>query len=210
MKKQTNYYKIKWSSFFTTVAILAFGLLIVFFITPQKQINDPTPTPNELPLKPNQEGYYTNTAFSRLIEENLSELGFIEQLEFQGQEEGQFTISGVLSHPERLSAICADLKPFEGHLNALKDEPVSIKGHLGENDAGNGCFVSDTITFSGYTLPAGSATDYIEEYTGLNDLLEVPFYQIRMDETGVLFQEEIPAAINQIASYIPLLPSPEA
>ncbi|MBQ7034215.1 MAG: hypothetical protein IJN34_00600, partial [Clostridia bacterium] len=76
MKKQTNYYKIKWSSFFTTVAILAFGLLIVFFITPQKQINDPTPTPNELPLKPNQEGYYTNTAFSRLIEENLSELGF--------------------------------------------------------------------------------------------------------------------------------------
>ncbi len=210
MKKQTNYYKIKWSSFFITVAALAIGLLIVFFITPQKQINTPETTPNDLTAHPDQQGYYTNAAFSRLIEENLSELGFIEELEFQGQEEGQFTISGILSHPERLSAICTDLKPFEGLLKALQDETVSIKGHLGENDAGNGCFVSDTITFSGYTLPAGSATDYIEEYTGLNDLLEVPFHQICMDETGVLFQEEIPAAINQIASYTPLLPSPEA
>ena len=209
MKKQ-NYYKIKWSSFFITVATLTLGLLIVFFIKPQKQISTPSPELNDYAPKPSQEGYYTNAAFSKLMEENLSELGFIEQLEFQGQGEGEFIINGVLSNPERLSAICTDLKPFEGLLKALKNESVSIKGHLGENDNGYGCFISDTITFSGYTLPAGAATNYIEEYTGLNDLLGVPFSQIQLDETGILFREEIPAAINQIASYIPLHPSSAA
>lgn len=199
MKKTCNYYKIKWTAFFITVLVLGIGLTAIYLSRPQTEVPQ---TENEYTKPPmqNSVGHYTNEAFAGLIEENLTELGFIKDIGFNGKSEGQFTLTGTLSAPDRLLAICTDLKPFSTLLNALKGEKVTVKGHIGENDNGNGCFVTDTITFSGYTLPAAVATSYIEEYTGLNDLLEVPISQISLTESGITFAQELPTAI-QTALY---------
>lgn len=199
MKKSCNYYKIKWTAFFITVLVLGIGLTAIYISRPQ---TEPPQTENQQTKPPvqNSAGHYTNEAFGNLIEENLTELGFIKNIGFSGKSEGQFTLTGTLSAPERLVAVCPELKSFSVLLNALKGEKVTVKGHIGEDDGGNGCFVTDTITFSGYTLPAAVATSYIEEYTGLNDLLEVPINQISLTEDGITFKQELPTAI-QIALY---------
>ncbi len=198
MKKSWNYYKIKWTAFFATALILGLGLTILYMARPQRTVPAPQNLEQEHQEQP-QKGYYSNTAFSRLIENNLAELGFIKDLDFSGESEGYFTLSGTLSDPKRLTAVCPDLAPFGMLLGVLKGESVTLNGHLGENENGSGCFVVDTLTFSGHTIPAGIATTYIDEYTTLNDLLEVPVSQIALSEDGITFQE-LPAAI-QIASY---------
>ncbi len=198
MKKSWNYYKIKWTAFFVTAFILTLGLTALYMARPQKTAPDAQPSQEEESGN-GQAGHYSNTAFGSLIEENLSELAFIKEIQFSGGDEGYFTITGTLSDPKRLTAVCPELEPFSMLLSVLKGESVTISGHIGEDDEGNGCFVADTITFSGHTLPAGIATTYIEEYTGLNDLLEVPVEQIALNEEGITFRE-IPTAI-QIASY---------
>lgn len=198
MKKAWNYYKIKWTSFFVTALILAMGLTTLYLMRPQNEAPSTIPDePTELP--DNRTGHYSNQAFGKLIEENLSELGFIKKIAFSGESEGHYAISGTLSDPKRLTAVCKELEPFEMILGVLKGESVTVKGHIGEGEDGNGRFVVDTVTFSGHTLPAGIATSYIDEYTALNDLLEVPVSQISLSESGITFQE-IPTAI-QIASY---------
>lgn len=211
MKNETNYFKIKWSSFFLTFILLGLGIGAALFFIPQE-----TPAESkEPPLTQSKEnfsaGYYTNTDFSSLMQENLSELNFIENLSFEGLDEGRFKISGTLSNPSRLASLCTELAPFSSLLNSLKGQEISINGHLGESENGNGQFVSDTITFSGYTIPAGIATKYIDQYTGLNDLLEVPIREIEINSSGIRFQSELPVAI-QIASYKQrdLSPSEEA
>lgn len=197
MKKAWNYYKIKWTAFFTTALVLGLGLTALYMARPQK--SDPLPhDPISEQESPQQPGHYSNTAFSRLIEDNLSEFGFIKDLAFSGENEGFFTLSGTLSDPKRLTAVCPDLAPFGILLGALKGEHVTLNGHLGESETGTGCFVVDTLTFSNHTMPAGIATTYIEEYTTLNDLLGVPVHQIALTEEGVTFGE-VPTAI-QIAS----------
>ena len=200
MKKFSNYYKIKWSAFFITVFVLGIGLLGLYMARPQT--TDQPKQDNSVPetMPDNTAGYYSNTAFGKLIEENLSELNFIQKIQFKGESEGHFSISGIFSDPERLTAICTELAPFKTIMNALKGENITINGHIGESTDGNGCFIADTITFSGHTFPAGVATSYIDEYTGLNDLLEVPVHQIELTSSGITFQKEIPTAI-QIASY---------
>lgn len=205
MKNRTNYFKIKWGSFLLTFALLSLGILFALLLSPQ------TTTPEEPELNVQEplnvpSGFYSNASFAQLMEANLSELGFINEMTFEGTNDGQFIISGVLCEPTRLSALCPELSPLAPMLNTLKDQRISIQGHLGENEAGYGKFISDTITFSGYTIPAGIATEYIEEYTGLNDLLEVPFREIELSDLGIQFEAEIPAAI-QIASRNPALPS---
>ncbi len=197
MKKSWNYYKIKWTAFFVTVFILGLGLTALYMARPQKTA--PTPQLPQQDLTEDRAGHYSNTAFGALIEKNLSELAFIKEICFSGKDEGHFAITGTLSDPKRLAAVCPELAPFSMLLNVLKGESVTINGHIGEDDEGNGCFVADTITFSGHTLPAGVATDYIEEYTGLNDLLEVPVGHIALNEEGITFKE-VPTAIR-IASY---------
>ena len=200
MKTSNKYYKIKWSSFFATVLILGIGILGAFAIrskeySPKAPIQQPTePQPQAAT------GHYTNADFGLLIEENLSDLGFIEALTFKGKSEGRFSITGTLSNPGRLAAISPDLQAMESVLNSLKGKQITINGHLGESEAGYGQIVSDTISFSGLTIPAGIATEYIEQYTSLNSLLEVPIHQIVINEEGVRFIDEIPTAI-QIASY---------
>lgn len=200
MKRPWNYYKVKWTAFFITVFILGIGLLGLFMARPQtvKQPEHESIVPDTPPE--NTAGYYSNTVFGEMIQENLSELNFIQEIRFNGESEGHFSISGTFSDPERLTAICTELAPFKSLLNALQGESITINGHIGESADGNGCFIADTITFSGHTLPAGIATSYIDEYTGLNDLLEVPVNQIQLTESGITFQKELPTAI-QIALY---------
>lgn len=209
MKKAWNYRKIKWTAFFTTVFVLGTGLTVLYMMQPKTTEEKPQTSQESEENTENAAGYYSNEAFGTLIESNLAELGFAEEITFRGESEGQFVMEGALSEPDRLIAVCGDLKPYSTLLNAIKGETVTIKGHIGENDEGNGCFVTDTITFSGYTLSAAVATSYIEEYTGLNDLLEVPYHQISLSESGITFQEELPAVI-QIASYNSQASAPSA
>ncbi len=202
MKNSNKYYKIKWGSFFATVLILAAGVLSAMIL--RTGVSSPE-TPPQQQTEPNvedQNGHYTNADFGHLIEDNLSDLGFIGDLTFKGKSEGRFSITGTLTNPSRLTAICPELQDLDTVLNSLKGKQITINGHLGEDEAGYGQFVSDTIGFSGLTLPAGIATTYIEQYTSLNSLLEVPIHQIKIDEDGVYFIDEIPTAI-QIASYNP-------
>lgn len=206
MRESNNYYRIKWGSFFATVLILGVGILGAMLLRRGSPAPESLPPQEESEIQ-GQSGHYTNTAFGQLIEQNLSELGFIEELAFEGKNEGRFSLTGTLSNPARLTAICPDLKSADMVLNSLKGKQITINGHLGENENGNGQFVTDTITFSGLTIPAGIATEYIEQYTSLNSLLEVPMHQININETGVSFSNEIPTAI-QIASYNPQASSP--
>lgn len=197
MKHTWNYYRIKWTAFFITIFILAVGLTALYMARPQKPITEQEQAPQQ-PIDQPQAGHYSNAAFGALIEENLSELNFIEEINFDGKDEGFFSLSGILSNPKRLTVICPELEPFGIFLTVLKNKSVTINGHLGENEDGKGCFIADTVTFSGQTLPAGIATTYIEKYTGLNELLDVPVEQISLSEEGITFRE-IPTAI-QIAS----------
>lgn len=200
MKQAFSYYKIKWTAFFLTVLVLGLGLSGIY-LTRSKSASTPEPQEKtEDTVPPGSSGFYTNEAFSSLIEVSLSDLGFVSDITFRGEDEGRFQVSGTLSEPERLTAVCAKLKPYEDLLKALEGESVTISGHLGESEEGYGQFIADTIRFADYTLPAAMATPYIDQYTGLNDLLAVPLQQITLSENGIAFQKEVPAAI-QIASY---------
>ena len=201
MKNRTNYFKIKWGSFLLTFILLSIGVAVALFLSPQNTSDEESKLNVQEPITV-QSGFYSNEDFARLIETNLSELGFIDELMFEGEDEGRFIISGTLCNPSRLSTLCPELSPLSPILNTLKNKRISIQGHLGENEEGYGKFISDTISFSGYTIPAGVATDYIEEYTGLNDLLEVPINEIELNHLGIKFKAALPAAI-QIASYSP-------
>ncbi len=209
MKNPNRYYKIKWGSFFATVIILGAGVFGAMMLRGGYSSPENPPEQQAEPKPESNNGHYSNADFGHLIEENLSDLGFIEDLTFKGKSEGRFSITGTLSNPSRLTAICPDLQSIDSILSSLKGERITINGHLGESDTGNGQFVSDTVAFSGLTLPAGIATNYIDQYTSLNSLLEVPIHQIEMNENGVYFNDEIPTAI-QIASYNPPGSSPSA
>ena len=198
MKHSAHYRKLKWTAFFLTVALLSVAFITVY------QSRKPQSAPiqnnsNNVQIAP-LHGSFSNEAFAALIEKNLSELSFMNEITFQGTEEGQFLIAGTFSNPSRLVAVCKELKPFEAILGTLKGGSVSITGHLGADDKGNGRFISDIITCSGITVPAGIATDYIDQYTGLNDLLEVPVEEISISEEGITFSEELPDFI-QTALY---------
>lgn len=209
MKKTESNGLTKWTVFFLVILLLGF----VFSALHLNQRNGSTPnteTPNHTPLKSADpsNGVVTNEAFAALIEENLAELAFVENITFKGEDEGHFQISGTVSSPERIITLFTELKPYKALLSVLKGETVTINGHLGEDDNGYGCFVTDTVTFTDYTVPAGIATEYIEEYTGLNDLLEVPIEQINLTENGISFSEGLPGIIqtalyNQAASSAP-------
>lgn len=197
MKKQLNYYKIKWTAFFLTISALLLGLAGIWLKgqqTPQDTL--PEKEPDQSTTIQNSAGHYSNQAFSLLLARNLSELGFLSEIEFEGKEEGHFAISGILSDPVRLAAACPELSAFEALLSALKNEKISIQGHLGEAEDGNGRIVADTLSFSGHTIPAGAATPYIEQYTAVNDLFAVPYDQISVNTEGVTFLQEIPASIQ--------------
>ncbi len=196
--KKTNQNIIRWS---TILFMLLAGSLLAYNIFFSKT----TPFPNNEPhpqnqLTPSRDGTLSNETFSKLIEQNLSELGFIENISFVGKEDGYFSICGTFTSPERFSTLIGELSSLEVLLKALKNETISIEGHLGKNEIGNGCFVTDTITFSGYTVPAGIGTEYIEQYTGLNQLLAVPYEEIRFSEKGVFYENGLPAII-QTALY---------
>ncbi len=191
------YKQIKW--FFVILSAITFFIMAYLFLT----TTEPTSTNHQSQEKPSLEitnGTLTNEVFSVLIENNIAEFGFVEKVSFSSQKEGHFSIRGTISSAERLIAACKDLQPFEKILNTLEGEAITINGHLGENESGNGCFIADTITVSGVTISAGVATDYIEEYTGLNALLEVPVEQIEISEKGITFKENLPTII-QTALY---------
>jgi hypothetical protein len=209
MKKQNAYHKIKWISFSLTAALLAASIVIIFLIQPQETVSEPPEVLKPTTQKEATNGHYTNAAIGSLMEETLSELDFIEDLHFNGQDDGQFSICCKLSSPKNLTTVFADLKPYEAILSTLKGEQLNIKGHLGENELGTAQVIVDSITFADYSIPAASATMYIAKYTSLNDLFEVPLEQISIDEKGIYFSDEIPTAIR-IASYNLIVPSSEA
>lgn len=207
MKKTWTYYKIKWTSFFLTFLALFLGFIIVYIVQkPNKTDHNSSDPESEFLLKYNPDGHYTNEEFSALIDLNLTDLDFLTGIVFTGKTEGEFTIEGTLDKPERLIAACKELESFDSLIIALKDESISINGHIGENEMGNGCFVADTITIQGQKHPASIATSYIEQYTCLNDLLEVPIDQIGLAENGITFYDDLPPVIqtvfgNQRASF---------
>lgn len=197
MKKQTNYYKIKWTAFFLTVSALIIGLAGIW-INGQQIFQNPDPEkPSEQkPIIQNSAGHYSNQAFSDLLERNLSELGFLSEIQFQGKDEGHFSLKGTLSNPDRLAAACPELSVYKSLLSALKDEEITIQGHLAEGEDGTAKIITDTLSFSGYTLPAGAATPYIEQYTNVNDLFDVPYDQITLSKDGVTFLQDLPTFIQ--------------
>lgn len=198
MKKTSKQHIIKWPIILfliLTLGLLIYGILFIELLPSSEKEGD---YHSQAPQS--EEGTISNEAFSKLIESNLSELGFVENISFSGKEDGYFGIQGTLKSPERLLALNTELQSLEVLLNALKGETITIDGHLGKNEIGNGCFITDTITFSGYTLPAGIGTEYIEKYTGLNQLLAVPFEEISFTKNGVSFENGLPEII-QIALY---------
>ncbi len=123
MKKQISYYKIKWTAFFLTTTALLIGLTIIWLNGRHTESTTPSEKqPIQSPIIDHTAGHYSNQAFSHLLEGNLSELGFLSQIQFEGKEEGHFSVSGVLSNPDRLAAACPDLSAFESLLTALKYE----------------------------------------------------------------------------------------
>ena len=198
MKHSSRYRTLKWSAFFLTVILLSIGFVSVYLLN---KAEPPAPlAPNNTLPTQNKSGELSNEEFASLIEENLSELGFIKDITFKGSEEGTFTITGTISNPDRLITLCKELKPYALILNAFKGTEVSIHGHLGADENGNGQFISDTITCAGLNSPAGIATTYIEEYTGLNDLFEVPIEEISITQDGISFSSALPTFI-QTALY---------
>lgn len=195
---KSNYRKIKWTSLSITLLILLSGLFTLYLLGKQPSL-EPTPQPAQPDWIESSAGHYTNEDFSHLLENSLSSFNFLKNIQFKGLVDGHFILSGTLSEPKHLIALCPELASFESLLTSLKDEPISIHGHLGETAEGNGRFIADTITFSGYTFPAGTITPYIEQYTAINDLLEVPLEEITVDSKGITFQKELPASINQTA-----------
>lgn len=195
--KKTNQRTIRWSSILfllLAAATLAFGL------STNKTPSADQETPPKAPLHQAQSGTLSNEEFSQLIEQSLKELNFVENVTFSGKDDGYFNISGTFTNPERLLTLNSELRSFEFLLTALKNESVTIQGHLGKNELGNGCFVTDTVTFSDYTVPAGIGTEYLERYTTLNQLLAVPFEEIRFSKTGVSYENGLPEFI-QTALY---------
>ncbi len=195
MKKHNEKHALRWPTLFFLFLIAT--LLISGYLSLENEERPPT----EQPQKENIsvfDGALTNSDFSNLIENNLADLGFVDTIQFQGKSDGRFSVSGTLSDPKRLTSVCTELKGFESVLSVLEGERITVHGHLGKDEKGNGCFVTDTITASGFTVPAGAATEYIEEYTTLNTLLEVPYEQITLNNDGISFAKELPRVIQTV------------
>ena len=128
MKNRTNYFKIKWGSFLLTFILLSIGVAVALFLSPQNTSDEESKLNVQEPITV-QSGFYSNEDFARLIETNLSELGFIDELMFEGEDEGRFIISGTLCNPSRLSTLCPELSPLSPILNTLKNKRISIQGH---------------------------------------------------------------------------------
>lgn len=206
MRSKNKYSKFKWGSLFFTLMILGIGITVAVLLPSEKE-ETAAPKVDKIEFdQTNSAGHYTNAAFGKLISENLSEFAFLNEISFEGKENGQLIISGILSSPKRLVTACPDLKPYSTILESLKDAKIEIQGHLGANEQGNGYLICDAILLSGHKIPGAPATEYIEKYTALNDLFDAPIDQIHIDNTGIYFEEEIPKAI-QIASYNLTLPS---
>ena len=94
MKNRTNYFKIKWGSFLLTFILLSIGVAVALYLSPQNTSDEESKLNVQEPITV-QSGFYSNEDFARLIETNLSELGFIDELMFQGEDEGRFIISGT-------------------------------------------------------------------------------------------------------------------
>lgn len=195
MKHTWNYYKIKWTSFFITFAILGTGLAIILIMGRQSEEPGQEAPLEPLPATPSA-GHYSNEDFSRLMDENLKELGFLTDIAFQGTGEGSFTIKGTLKDAGRLMAACPELKVYTVLLRALEGETLMMEGHLGEAEDGTGQIIADTLTFADYHISAGEATPYIEQYTTINELFAVPLREITLDESGITFEGELPAFIQ--------------
>ena len=200
MKQAFNYYKIRWTALYLAVLILVSGLSGFLMLRSKKAPTAEQPEDRPEESAPAPADFYSNEDFSLLIAKVLNDLDLFSDISFQGEPEGRFILSAGLSDPEGLLEIAPDLSAYAELLKALKGETITVTGHLGEGEKGYGQFIADTVSFSGYTLPAAAATPYIDQYTNLNDLLAVPLQEITLTEEGIAFQQEVPLAI-QIVSY---------
>lgn len=194
MKHSWNYYRIKWSAFALTIGILGIGLFFIISTDrlPKKDAAELPRSNTELPTN----NHYSNEAFSRILADNLKEFDLVEDLTFQGTEEGFFTIQGTLKDPERLIALCPALSEYEEQITPLAGAPFTLLGHLGKSEEGEGQLIADTILFPDQQLAAGEATFYIEEYTTVNALFAVPYEQILLNQEGITYQDELPTVIQ--------------
>ncbi len=195
MKKEFSYYQFKWTAFF--IAILIIGFTVAGYLSSRKDSNSeivPSPTPAVPQVQ--QNGFISNHSFAQLIEANLQELELLENVSFQGGEDGDFNITATITSLSTLAAVADELKPYQSFLGGLKGKNVRINGHLSENELGNGMLTVHTIVYSGHTIPAAAVTPYLEKYTSLNDLVDVPFHEITINQSGITFADQIPAFIQ--------------
>ncbi len=195
MKYPSSYYKIKWTAFFLTAFILASGFMILSFLNPNS-ISENETTKSNAPKAEARSGYFSNESFGQLIENTLNPYEFAENIHFRGCGEGSYCITADLKDAQRLVALCRPLRPYSAFLEALEGNTIEVLGHIGESESGNGCFIADTIKISDISIPAGITSDYIEEYSALNQLLEVPYKQITLNEDGITFSGALPEIIR--------------
>ncbi len=199
MKKNINPRNFKWGSLFITLLILALGSTISFLLW----FSDSKPKNHQEQQSENlapQTVGYSPALFADLIETELAKMGFAEQVTFATQDDGQFTVVGTLTSTEKLLKTFEQLVPYEALLHTLDGEPFSVKGHLGVDEFGRGRFVPDQITIASASFPAGNVTEYLDQYTNLNQYLAVPFEEITMNAQGVFFKKDLPNVIR-IALY---------
>ncbi len=195
MKKEFSYYRFKWTAFF--IAILIIGFTVAGYLSSRQNYSgEKEPEPALPNPQVHQDGFISNRSFARLIEANLQELGLLKDVAFQGGEDGDFNITATIKSLSALTSIAEELKPYQSFLNGLNGENLRINGHLSENERGNGMITVDTIVYSGHTIPASAVTPYLEKYTSLNDLVDVPFHEITIDQSGITFADQIPAFIQ--------------
>ena len=198
MKKRFNYYSIKWIAFFLTVVILGFSTAGIYL--QRLHLNKtarPTPPESKDPTRYSQK--LSNQEIGTLVENKLNPLKFMDDIQFKGSADGFFTITAKLSKPENILAINGAFNGFEDLLSSLKGERFVLKGHIGETEEGAGKFVADTFSFSGYTIPAGPITSFIESYTNLNELVNVPYNQIMISESGISYEKDLPETIQIVS-----------
>ena len=91
MKKSTTGGITQWTIALLTILILGLGFS-AFYLSRKNgsASNNELPNTTPLPFADSSEGSLTNETFAALIEENLSELGFVKEITFKGADEGQF------------------------------------------------------------------------------------------------------------------------
>ncbi len=196
MKNEPRYYQFKWLAFFLVILIIGFTVA-GYLSTRNPSAEEPLPEAKN-PTPGANDQFISSQSFSQLIDASMKELELLENISFEGENNGHFSIHATVADLSNLYAIANETKPYKAILNTFEGRNVSINGHLSKNDQGNGTFTIDTITYSGQKIPATAITPYIEKYTSLNDLVDAPYEEITITPDGISFLSQVPAFIQTV------------